>query len=327
VEWGGILLLVRVGDLGEVLAADVVEGSIERNEPFPKSRENEMPYLHIDNLYKNQEILLFKECYALEKLHGTSAHIKWKNGKLSFFAGGCNHERFVALFDSPVLTEKFAKLNLDEVVVYGEAYGGKLQKMSHVYGTNLRFTAFEVKINGMWLSVPDADVFVTETGLDFISYVKIPATIEAIDAQRATPSVHAVVPDKMREGIVLRPVIELTRNNGARIIAKHKNDPYRETKTKRNVTDPAKLKVLADASAIAEEWVTHQRLAHILDGQPPSIENMGDIIKAMIADIQRESVGEVIWSKPVGRAIGKKTAAIVKLRLQSALHKEAACSE
>ena len=34
-----------------------------------------MAYLHIDNLYKNQEILMFKECYALEKIHGTSGTI------------------------------------------------------------------------------------------------------------------------------------------------------------------------------------------------------------------------------------------------------------
>ncbi len=35
-----------------------------------------MGYLHIDNLYKNQTIRLFRECYALEKVHGTSAHVR-----------------------------------------------------------------------------------------------------------------------------------------------------------------------------------------------------------------------------------------------------------
>ena len=34
-----------------------------------------MAYQHIDNLYKNQDILKFKECYALEKIHGTSASV------------------------------------------------------------------------------------------------------------------------------------------------------------------------------------------------------------------------------------------------------------
>src|SRR5690348_10996218 len=37
-----------------------------------------MGYLHIGNLYKTQDLLLFRECYALEKVHGTSAHITCK---------------------------------------------------------------------------------------------------------------------------------------------------------------------------------------------------------------------------------------------------------
>ena len=40
-----------------------------------------MGYLHIDNLYKNQTVLAFRRCFALEKVHGTSAHIAWRDGK------------------------------------------------------------------------------------------------------------------------------------------------------------------------------------------------------------------------------------------------------
>lgn len=36
-----------------------------------------MGYLHINNLYKDQTVLMFQELYALEKIHGTSAHIAW----------------------------------------------------------------------------------------------------------------------------------------------------------------------------------------------------------------------------------------------------------
>ena len=40
-----------------------------------------MGYRHIDNLYKDQRILLFRECFALEKIHGTSAHVSWTEAK------------------------------------------------------------------------------------------------------------------------------------------------------------------------------------------------------------------------------------------------------
>lgn len=52
-----------------------------------------MAYLHIENLYKARDIMLFRECYAMEKIHGTSAHVGW-NGSLYFFSGGgrCAYE-------------------------------------------------------------------------------------------------------------------------------------------------------------------------------------------------------------------------------------------
>ena len=45
-----------------------------------------MGYMHIDNLYKNQDVLMFREAYALEKIHGTSAHVAYGPGGLTFFS-------------------------------------------------------------------------------------------------------------------------------------------------------------------------------------------------------------------------------------------------
>lgn len=53
-----------------------------------------MGYMHIDNLYKNKDILLLKECYALEKVHGTSAYVIWNGTELRFFSGGASYEQF-----------------------------------------------------------------------------------------------------------------------------------------------------------------------------------------------------------------------------------------
>src|SRR5690349_7955265 len=103
-----------------------------------------MSYLHIPNLTHRdgQEILQFKTCYALEKIHGTSTHVKWAPyrgvvfegrtmppPKLSFFSGGASYEQFKAFFNEEELTEKFRVKFLEnqEVTVYGEAYGGKQQ--------------------------------------------------------------------------------------------------------------------------------------------------------------------------------------------------------
>ena len=116
-----------------------------------------MCYQHINNLYKYQTILLFKRCYAMEKIHGTSAQVRWKGGALFFNSGGEKLANFTALFDSESLCEKFELLGHDSVAIYGEAYGGKQQGMSKTYGPALRFAPFEVRIGYSWLNVPNAN--------------------------------------------------------------------------------------------------------------------------------------------------------------------------
>ena len=139
-----------------------------------------MAYMKIRNLYQARDILLFKECYALEKIHGTSAHVSWNNRRLGFFAGGANHSQFVALFDQEVLTAKFIELDHDHVIVYGEAFGGKMQRMRDTYGDSLQFIVFEVKVGDAWLAVPDMDEVATGLGFEVVPWDKIPATTAAV---------------------------------------------------------------------------------------------------------------------------------------------------
>ena len=284
-----------------------------------------MGYLSIQNLYQNQDILMLKECYAMEKIHGTSAHIAFKLGedKVRFFSGGETHEKFISLFDEQKLLAHFKETYQYDVVIFGEAYGGKQQAMSHTYGKELKFIVFDVKVGDFWLDVPKAEASAIGFGLEFVDYVRIPATVEAIDAERDRDSTQAVRngmgAGRKREGVVLRPLIELRKNNGDRIISKHKGDEFRETATPRTV-DPERQRLLTEANDIADEWVTLMRLEHVLDKFPgATITDTGTVIKAMVADVYKESVGEIVQSKAVEAAIGKKTAIMFKQRLQSAL--------
>lgn len=300
-----------------------------------------MAYLHIENLYQNQDILMFKECYAMEKIHGTSAHIFYCRGtyieatNLAFFAGGSSHETFIKLFDYDKLKAFFDSMGLEEsITIYGESYGGKCQGMSATYGKDPKFVAFEVKIGHSWLSVTKAEIICKNAGLDFVHYVKIPCTLEAIDEQRDSPSVQALkngMGDKrdklgfsppIREGIVLRPLEEFTKNNGERIISKHKRDEFRETATPRNITD--KLVKRTEIKAIIDEWVTEERLSHILNrGEVEErIEDTGKVIALMIDDINREAKEEIEHSSDLNKAIGRETALMFKKRVVNNFRKE-----
>jgi hypothetical protein len=295
-----------------------------------------MSYFNIDNLYKNQDILKFKECYAMEKVHGTSAHITFKSGRLSFFSGGSSHEEFIKNFDQNLLTQMFSTMALEDtsITIYGEACGGRLQGMSHTYGDKLMFIAFEVKIGDKWLNVPTAEKIVFNLGLEFMPYKLISTKLEDIDRERDAPSEVAIrrgcgnnvgrngITPPIREGVVLRPLEEYTKNNGERIIAKHKRDEFMETNTPRKVISPDQMKSLEDAKAIANEWVVPERLNHILTSGviEAKIENTGKIIQLMIEDVLKESKGEIIDSPGARKEIGRLTALMFKESLKGSLN-------
>ena len=267
---------------------------------------------------------MFKECFSLEKIHGTSTHLSWnfKEKRLTFFSGGEEYEKFVAIFDKKLLLAKFIELFPDcNITIYGEAYGGKLLHMSATYGNVVKFIAFDVNINDIWLNVPNAEDVVKKMGLEFVDYSRVSTDIEALDAERDKDSTQAIRngmgAGKLREGVVLRPLVEFTLNNGDRVITKHKRDKFMETKTPRAVS-PEKLKILSDANEISDEWVTEMRLSHILDKLPKnlSIAQMQLVIKSMIADILKESKGEIVTSKEAIKAIGQKTAMLFKNRIK-----------
>ena len=220
--------------------------------------------------------------------------------------------------------EKIAWKYNQNFIVYGEAYGGKLQKMSNTYGDNFVFTAFDVKMSDVWLDVDKAEKVVKALGLEFVPYKIIDTKLDLIDRERDAFSEIAERrgrgKDKLREGVVLRPLHETFVRNDHRVICKHKGDAFKETSSRRKVSlTNEQLKVLEEASAIANEWVTEMRLNHVLDklNNPSTLEETGKVVKAMIDDVLLESVGEIVPSKSAKKAIGRRAALLFKKRVTS----------
>jgi hypothetical protein len=242
---------------------------------------------------------------------------------LTFFSGGEVHVRFVSLFNQGFLKTAFASFARGEIIVFGEAYGGKMQGMRETYGDEPKFVVFDVKFNDTWLTVPHAAAAAAMLKLEFVDYAKIKTTMDEINAQRDRDSTQAirngVGAGKRREGIVLRPLEELVDSRGNRIIAKHKNAEFCETKTVREV-NPEKKKVMEEADAIAEEWATPMRLQHVIDRakallsgmrgaemNPLDITDTKTIINMMVDDIKVETEGEIVESNEAITAIGRRT--------------------
>lgn len=285
-----------------------------------------MGYAKIPQVIKEPTILMFKDCYALEKIHGSSAHVSWKEGRLSFYAGGAKHEDFVKIFDQEALTKAFTELGQQHAIIYGEAYGGRMQGMSHIYGKELSFCAFDVRFHsqndtGYWIDVPKAEAVVLALGLEFVPYHQVPATKEALDSERDRPSEIAerrgMGSDKKREGVVCKSLVEMTGPHG-RVISKHRIYEHLERRTNIEIGDTDKLKLIEDAEAAAEEFCVPMRLIHVLDKLPEAknISAVASVIDAMIQDILVEAGDEVVDSRALRKAIGKQTVKLFKQHLE-----------
>ena len=289
-----------------------------------------MSYMHIPNLYRDGTVLLFRRLFALEKIHGTSAHITWRQdtGNLHLHPGGGSATKFAAMFDIPALKTALRDLVGKNCTIYGEYYGGggaAGMKMSATYGKVAKFIVFDIEILGAdlegnpkdcWLSVPQANDLATKLGMEFVYWEEIDATVDAINAFRDSDSMQAVRngcgPGHKKEGTVLRPLVELTKNNGERVIAKHRRSEFveRQNGEPEPGVDPARLKVLEDAQAIADEWVVPRRLEHVMAKLAPNltIRDTGTVVRAMVEDVLREAAGEIVPSKEASTAIGRKAA-------------------
>jgi hypothetical protein len=288
-----------------------------------------MSYRHILNLYASKEILLFKQCYETEKVHGTSAHFTYKveEDRLTFFHGGANREQFLKLFNQEELLEKFRQNKIEHnsnenITIYGEAIGGKMQGMSHTYGKDLFFIGFEVCIgNSNWLDVSRAHHFCEKMGIEFVPYSVINTTEDEINAAMMKDSEVAIRKGMgtghMREGVVLRPLREMyfaNNNTALPLRVKHKRPEFSERKHTPKFSDPAELKLIEDADKAAEEFTVFHRLEHVLQKLPEvqDISQINKVIKAMIEDVLSEGGNEIQDSKLLRKAIGKRTVKLFK---------------
>ncbi len=194
-----------------------------------------------------------------------------------------------------------------------------MQGMSHTYGPNLFFIAFEVLIDDTWMGVIQAHRIAERLGFEFVPYEEIDCTEEAINAARDKESEVAIRrgmgPGKMREGVVLRPLVELQHPNGGRIICKHKRPEFSERQKTPKIQDPAMDKILKEANEIAEEWVVLGRVKNILSHWPEEDirpENTRKFLDAMLEDVLREAEGEIEVSEEAKKAIMRKAAILFK---------------
>ena len=167
-----------------------------------------------------------------EKIDGTNIRIEWDGKNLNF--GGRTHKTECpphvnkALSDMCNRMEYRATFGADNVTLFGEAYGGKVQRQKGglTYSPVTKFILFDIFIEGDgWVDRGMVENMARAMGADCVPIVFKGTLREAIDFVKSAPD--STIGTVKMEGLVLRPAVEQTAANGDRVITKIKVNDFR----------------------------------------------------------------------------------------------------
>lgn len=196
----------------------------------------------------------------------------------------------------------------NSLAVYGEIYGFKCSDLHYgMTGSEVRLFA-DVNINGVWLDYEEAILFIGGTLFPERPVADVlvpilyrgspdPVRLKQLRDQPSDRAMRAGGQTQVSEGIVIRPTTErFSEISKDRLIAKYKSPLYEERKSLRDA-DPAVLPTYVTAYDLLADFVTEERIRHVLakaaaSGTTIEKKNMRVFGDLLFADIQKESVGE-----------------------------------
>jgi ATP-dependent RNA circularization protein (DNA/RNA ligase family) len=162
-----------------------------------------------------------------EKVDGTNIRVIAQNGKLSF--GGRTDaaqipktllSRLSDLFAQPH-ANKVSIFECDDVVLYGEGYGAKIQKGGGNYKPDgVDFVLFDVAVGGIFLERDNVDDVAAKLGIQSVPIVGTGTLLDGV--QMIIDGFASTWGNFIAEGVVARPAVELLDRRGNRIITKIK---------------------------------------------------------------------------------------------------------
>jgi hypothetical protein len=114
----------------------------------------------------------------------------------------------------------------DSMILYGEGYGNKIQKVGSEYRKDTGFILFDVSINGVWLERENVEDIAKQLAIPVVPVVFRGSLEEGISLTQEGQTSVVAKGDLMSEGFVMRPATELIDRLGRRIISKIKNKDF-----------------------------------------------------------------------------------------------------
>lgn len=160
-----------------------------------------------------------------EKVDGTNIRIMWDGVDIKIGGKTDNaqiHKDLITRLEELFFTKKevfIEKFGEKQVCLYGEGYGAGIQNGGK-YKSTKDFVLFDVLIDGYWLDRGNVQGIADMFGVDIVPIIKEGTLYELVDMVKS--GFKSNWGDFVAEGIVARPVVELTNKFGERIITKIK---------------------------------------------------------------------------------------------------------
>jgi hypothetical protein len=290
-------------------------------------------YPHLESLYKHAEILDEEEVIVTEKLHGTNGRIGYVEGKVvvgsrnrNLSAGDDNagfYDWVQKMCIPQKMEEKLSQEQKDQGIIFcGEFFGGNIQKEIK-YHDEKDFRVFAIRVGEDF--IPWDAIYTTCAGLAMgvvpVIYTGKPDRAKLVDLRQGPSMIN---PKEPREGIVVVPTVPKRDRKGEWMIYKLKSPEFEEraslSHSKPNLDNGAYL----SARAFANEFVTEQRLSHVIDHlkeqgtEASTIKEIRFVLEEMSRDIKREGekqIPENVKWDIIAREITRLTSAMYRTRI------------
>lgn len=163
-----------------------------------------------------------------EKIDGTNIRIHWDGHKIDF--GGRTAKAQIPVELMNWLNDKFInneteelfeqKFGENEVLLFGEGYGRKIQSGGAYIPDGVAFILFDVSIEDIWLKRDSVEDIAKTFGIDVVPIVGVGTIDEAVEFVKTKP--NSTIGTAKMEGVVCRPQVELFDRMGRRLIVKIK---------------------------------------------------------------------------------------------------------
>lgn len=168
-----------------------------------------------------------------EKIDGTNIRVMW-NGNSVSFAGKTDKAQIPAhllttlesIFTNDKMQEVFK--DTDNVCLYGEGYGNKIQKGGNYLPDSTNFILFDIRIGNWWLTRESIQEIANKLIIDIVPIIGTLTLNNAINyVKEGFTSTIAHNKEYMAEGLIMKPEIELFNRKGERVITKLKHKDFK----------------------------------------------------------------------------------------------------